>query len=127
MTRLRIIAGVAALLLMGCKTKETNCKQYFTGTWIYEKYPKTQIYAVRTLSKQLEYTENGKYFYEFDIKWVSDCKYQLLYKGTTSSTPAAAKIGEVTTVDILKINQDEMTYQTVFKNLKEVGNMKKEN
>lgn len=104
--------------------KERNeCKKYFSGTWKYEKYDVEYIYVKRDLKKQFEYVENGKYYYEFDIKWLTECKYQLTYKGTSSPLPAEAKIGEMFTVEILNINDSITEYKTVFRDLEDRGKM----
>ncbi|WP_040252091.1 hypothetical protein [Psychroserpens mesophilus] len=100
-----------------------NCKEYFSGKWKYEKFDVEYIYVERTLKKQYEYMENGKYFYEFDIEWINDCKYELTYKGTTSPNSAAAKIGEKFTIEITKINDSLTEYKTVFRDLEETGKM----
>lgn len=81
------------------------------------------IYVERNKDKQFEYIENGKYYYEFDIDLITDCKYELTYKGTTSPNSAAAKIGEKFTIEIIKINDSEMEYKTTFRNLEDVGKM----
>lgn len=100
-----------------------DCKEYFSGKWKYERYDVEYIYVVRDMEKQYEYMENGKYYYEFDIEWVTECKYQLTYKGTTSPKPAAAKIGEKFIIEITKINDSLTEYKTVFRDLEDVGKM----
>lgn len=113
------------VLFHSCKMDKADCKKYFAGKWKYEQYAPETAYVIRTLDKQIEYVENGKYHYDFDIKWLSDCSYQLIYIGTNSSTPAKAKIGETTVVEIVDIEAAEMKYHTKFRNLEEVGKMTK--
>jgi hypothetical protein len=76
----------------------TDCKKMFPGKWKYRNVSATESYVVRTLEKQLEYEENGKYYYEFKIRWISDCKYELTYIGTNSPKPFVANINETCTV-----------------------------
>ena len=102
---------------------QKECKKHFTGKWKYEKYDIEYIYVVRDQKKQYEYTENGKYYYEFDITWLTECKYELTYKRTNSPNPAAAKIGEKFTVDIINIDESSTAYKTVFRDLEDVGKM----
>ena len=121
----KILIYLAITFLISCKMDKANCRKYFAGKWKYEQYAPETAYVIRTLDKQIEYVENGKYHYDFDIKWLSDCSYQLIYKGTNSSTPAKAKIGETTIVEIVDIEATEMKYHTKFRNLEEVGKMTK--
>lgn len=102
---------------------EKECEKYFAGKWKYEKYDVEYIYVVRDLKKQYEYTENGKYYYEFDIRWLTECSYELTYKGTNSPNTAAAEVGEKFTVEIITINDSITEYKTVFRDLEDVGKM----
>jgi len=80
---------------------------------------------MRTLEKQIEYNTKGKYYYEFKIKWLNNCKYQLTYLGTNSPHPAVIKIGESLSVEILNIGQTQMIYKTIFRDLQETDEMEK--
>ncbi len=102
-----------------------DCKSMFTGKWKYEQISAKDMYVVRTLEKQYEYVENGKYYYEFDINWHSECKYELTYVGTNSPKPALAKVGESFTVEIIEINRKTMKYKTIFRELTDIGEMQK--
>jgi len=113
------------ILFLFSFTPIENCKKVFKGKWKYNDLPVEQMYVERTLKKQFEYVENGKYNYEFDIKWISKCKYELTYKGTTSPNPAVAKIGESFTVEVIEINDSTMKYKTVFQDMEEIGEMTK--
>ena len=115
------------LLATGCKSDPADCKNYFSGKWKYKIHAVDKIYVVRTLEQQIEYVADGKYHYDFDIKWISDCKYEIKYKGTNNPKPAVAKIGETTTVEILAAEKNKMTYQTYFRDLQQVGEMERIN
>lgn len=100
-----------------------NCKKHFAGKWKYSDMPAEKMYVERTKNKQLEYIEDGKYYYEFEIKWVNSCKYQAIYKGTNSPYPANTAIGEATTIEILEITRDKMKYHTKFGDVEETAEM----
>lgn len=117
------LTSLIFLFLITFKVDKNNCKKNFVGKWKYSEIPKEKTYVVRTLDKQLEYSENGKYYYEFSIKWINDCKYEITYIGTNSPFPAVTKIGEITTVKIINIDKTKMKYHTYFRNLEEVGEM----
>lgn len=106
-------------------SQTTDCKKSFPGKWKYKHTPVEEAYVVRTLEKQFEYVENGKYFYEFKIKWLSSCKYELTYIGTNSPTPSVANINETCTVDIIGIDNEYMKYRTIFRDQLDVSEMEK--
>jgi hypothetical protein len=106
-------------------TADNNCRKYFKGKWKYKNITQDSTYVIRTLEKQVEYTSKGKYYYEFKIKWLSSCKYQLTYIKTTSPKPAVINIGETLTVEIISINSSHMTYKTVFRDMQETDEMEK--
>jgi hypothetical protein len=103
----------------------TDCKKMFPGKWKYRNVSATESYVVRTLEKQLEYEENGKYYYEFKIRWISDCKYELTYTGTNSPKPFVANINETCTVEIIGIDNEYMKYKTIFRDQLDVSEMEK--
>jgi hypothetical protein len=102
-----------------------DCQKLFAGKWKYKNISIEESYVVRTLDKQFEYVENGKYYYEFKIKWLSNCKYELKYIGTTSPKPSVANINETCTVHILGIDNDYMKYRTIFRDQLDVSEMEK--
>ncbi len=116
---------VIVLLLCTAFAEPKNCKKYFSGKWKYNDLSASTIYVVRTKKKQFEYTEDGKYYFEYNIKWLSACKYQMTYIKTNSPTPAIAQPGETLVVDIVDIQQNTMQYKTTFRDKQEIGSMTK--
>lgn len=106
-------------------SQTSDCKKLFPGKWKYKNVTVEEMYVVRTLDKQFEYVENGKYYYEFKIKWLSNCKYELTYIGTTSPTPSVAKPNETCTVEIIGIDNEYMKYRTIFRDQLDVSEMEK--
>lgn len=104
---------------------QTDCKKLFPGKWKYKNVPVAESYVVRTLDKQLEYVENGKYYYEFKIKWLSNCKYELSYVSTTSPDTTFASLRETCTVQIIGIDNDYMKYRTIFRDQLDVSEMER--
>jgi hypothetical protein len=114
---------LALVFIMFSQTPD--CKKMFPGKWRYKNTPTEESYVVRTLEKQYEYVENGKYYYEFKIKWLSSCKYELTYIGTNSPTPSVANTNETCTVEIIGIDNEYMKYKTVFRDQLDVSEMEK--
>lgn len=106
-------------------SQSPDCKKLFPGKWKYKNISTEESYVVRTLEKQYEYVENGKYYYEFKIKWLSSCKYELTYIGTTSPKPSVANINETCTVEIIGIDNEYMKYRTIFRDQLDVSEMEK--
>lgn len=121
MMLLKYFAALALVL----SARSTDCKKMFPGKWKYRNVPATETYVVRTLEKQLEYEDNGKYYYEFKIRWLSDCKYELTYIGTNSPKPCVANINETCTVEIIGIDNEYMKYKTIFRDQLDVSEMEK--
>jgi len=113
------------IILAACSalTQPKNCKKHFPGKWRYDDLPASKIYVIRTKKKQFEYTEDGEYYFEYNIKWLTACKYQMTFVKTNSPIPAIAKPGETLIVDILEIGQTTMQYKTVFRDKQETGSM----
>ena len=112
-------------ILFALLFQSTDCKKLFPGKWKYRNLSVQEAYVVRTLTKQYEFVENGKYYYEFKIRWLSNCKYELTYLGTTSPKPALANINETLTVEILGIDSEYMKYRTIFRDILDVSEMEK--
>ena len=106
-------------------TQTSDCKKLFPGKWKYRNYSTEEAFVVRTLDKQYEYVENGKYYYEFKIKWLSNCKYELTYIGTNSPKPSVANVNETCTVEIIGIDSEYMKYRTIFRDQLDVSEMDK--
>ncbi len=106
---------------------EANCKEYFPGKWKYDKYPTSTIYVIRTIEKQFEYTQDGKYYYEYEINWLSDCRYQMIYLSTSNPNMLNRNIGDTIAVEIDNARTRSMSYKTTFKNKIDSGSMTKIN
>ena len=100
-----------------------DCKEKSIGKWEYYGLSKDTLYAVQTLTKHLEMANNGTCEYQFDIHWMNDCKYELIYKGTTCERPAVSNVGEKTIVEIINLKSDTLFYHTTFRDMEEYGKM----
>ena len=102
---------------------QVNCKKHFSGKWKYDKFSTSIIYVTRTKKKQFEHTQNGKYYYEYDLKWLEKCKYQMTLVSITDPNPAIAKEGDILIVEITSSLENKMSYKTIYKNKQRTGNM----
>ena len=119
-----LLASFLILLLVSFNPSQ-NCKKYFPGKWKYDDLPTSTIYVVRTKKKQFEYTQNGKYYYEYDLKWLKKCKYQMTFVLTTDPNPAVAREGDVLIVEIIDISKSKMQYKTTAGGQQDIGKMTK--
>ena len=103
----------------GSLSPYNNCKKDFIGNWEYdivdpEDLKTKKIYVERTLNKTYEFMENKKFYFEYDAKWINDCKYELTFVKTNKPNWLIKK-GEMIKVEILVINKNEMKYSTTFR------------
>jgi hypothetical protein len=68
-----------------------------------------------TMDKTIERLENGKYTFEYSHKWINDCTYESIFKGTNKPNYKLQKIGEKMTVEILEIDKNQMKYSALYK------------
>jgi hypothetical protein len=73
-----------------------------------------KVNVERTLSKTVEYQNNKKFMFEYDSKWIDNCRYELIFKRTTKPNYIDIKVGEKIVVEILEINKEHMTYKATF-------------
>jgi hypothetical protein len=111
-------------LPQGSLSSNNNCRLNFPGKWVY-KVANANITVERSLEKTIEYTDNGKYRFEYDNKWINDCQYQLIFKKTTKPNYTLSKIGEVFDIEILEIDNKTMRYKGVFRKKETEGEMTK--
>lgn len=117
-------------LPQGISSVDNNCKKQFVGNWQYDvidsrDLKKKEVVVVRTIDKTLEYMDNKKYVYEYDNKWISNCKYELIFKRTTDPNFKLINIGEIISVEIDQIDNEQMSYTSEFRNNIKKGEMVK--
>jgi len=109
-------------LAQGSLSTNNHCKIFFEGKWSYE-VQNTKYDVVRTLNKTTEYTDNKKYFYEYDAKWINDCEYDLIFKKSNKPNYTLIKPGEKVHVEIIAIDKDTMRYKGTFRKRDVIGEM----
>lgn len=120
---------LAFSFLLACTSSKDdqslNCKKNFSGKWKYDNRTTSEIYVERTKNKQYEYTKGGKYYYEYDVKWLDKCRYQMTFVKTNSPVPYKSWEGDVLTVEILSTGPNKIQYKTVYENDSYSGYMTK--
>ncbi len=86
-----------------------DCKKYFAGKWQYTSQMQ-RITVERTLDKSVE--QIGNHTYEYSIKWLDNCKYQLIFK--SSDDPNYEVPDKPMIVDILGIDNQTMEYEAMY-------------
>jgi len=110
----------------GAYSPYSDCRKFFEGTWTYTV--NNQVFEVeRTFDKTIEYTENKRYKFEYENKWLDDCTYEIKLVKTNKPHYQLEQIGEMVTVKILKIDKTKMKYTAVFRGRETPGEMRKIN
>ncbi|MDR3714464.1 MAG: hypothetical protein P4L51_16755 [Puia sp.] len=108
----------------GAYSPNNNCRKFFEGTWSYTANSQT-IDIERTFDKTIEYTENKKYKFEYENRWLDDCKYEIKFIKTNRPNYNLEQIGEIITVEILEIDKTQMKYTAVFRGRETPGEMRR--
>ena len=111
-------------LPQGSLSLNNNCKLNFAGKWV-TNFNGQKIEVERTLSKSVEYYENRKYYFSYDIEWINDCEYKLIFKKTNKPNFTFTKPGEFLNIEILEIDSKTMKYNAVFRGNSNIGEMVK--
>jgi hypothetical protein len=121
----KVLLSVLVLTSIGCfgQTDTVNYKNNSIGKWKYLNFSPDLIYVVQTLDKHTEFAEKGSCNYEFDVNWINDSEYELIYAGTNCKRAAVSEIGEITKVKIIKIDKDTLFYHTRFRDMEDFGKM----
>ena len=107
----------------GAYSVNHDCKRFFVGNWKY-KAANQNVYVERTLDKTTEYI--GKYAFDYENKWISDCEYEMIFKKTTMPDYSLEKPGEKLLVKITNIDNDVMRYVATFRGRDSEGEMTKD-
>lgn len=113
------------LLLVSCYNQERNCKDFKTGTFVFEQEIEGKIHVstfVRTSEYEIE-TYNGKTD-TANIRWVNDCEYILQKKHPKNMAEKKA-----VQMKILATTKDSYTfeYNIVGDTNKQKGTIRKTN
>ncbi|MEX0968779.1 MAG: tetratricopeptide repeat protein [Bacteroidia bacterium] len=93
--------------------KNVNCKMAHNGKFKYgSNQSDTTAYIERKGNKQTEYYENNKYQTEFNIKWISDCEYELTFINTNDPALNFLTKGDKLTIIISNVNDKQYEYQS---------------
>ena len=116
------------MLPQGSFSSHNNCKPLFSGKWKYnaisaEDLQSGDIIVDRTLQLTTEFTENRKYSFQYETKWINDCSYELTLKKTTKPNFKLINVGEVVTVEITYIDKEVMRYKGTFRDKNTEGEM----
>jgi hypothetical protein len=103
----------------------SNCKVLFKGTWSYAANGKKYIDKIDgTTMIETNYSDAAST--EYKIKWVNNCKYQLIMVHSNDKAMALLNPGSVITIEILEMDDKIMRYQLEYGTSRVNGIMEKE-
>ena len=117
------ILSLLALLLVAATGYCQDCSILKKGKFRYVDNP--SAWFVIDGSKHTEYLENGKYYIQSTLKWVSGCTYTMTMKKCTMPD-FPYKPNDVMTVTVTKIEDGVIHFSTDIEGNKAEGKVKKE-
>jgi tetratricopeptide (TPR) repeat protein len=95
------------------KDENINCKMAHNGKFIYaSNQSDTTAYIERKGNKQTEHFENDKYQTEFNIKWISDCEYELTFVKTNDPELNFLQKGDKLIIKISNVKDNQYEYHS---------------
>jgi hypothetical protein len=103
----------------------SNCKALFKGTWSYVANGKKYSDKIDgTTMIETNHADAAKS--EYKIKWLNNCKYELLLVHSNDKAMDLLKTGSVITIEIMEMDEKNMRYQLEYGTNKVSGTMEKE-
>jgi hypothetical protein len=108
--------------LLGLSNSNNDCSEFKVGRYIYlnkeeNQFDRTHI-AIRTTNRQIYIDSEKGDTLIYDLKWISNCEYELIYTKSNLKKEGFVKIGDTLSVSIEPI--DNMTFNYTSK-IKENG------
>ncbi len=105
-----VFTSIVSLSFCQQETTKTNCSILKHGKFKYIDIEDTSAYVIINNTKHIEYHNNNKYYIKSDIKWLSDCEYEMtMTEITIPNFPF--KPGDLMNVKVNKI-ENEVIYYT---------------
>ncbi|MEO8415336.1 MAG: hypothetical protein ABI472_16875 [Ginsengibacter sp.] len=103
----------------------SNCKALFKGTWSYVANGKKYSDKIEGATMiETNHADAAKSAYK--IKWVSNCKYELILLHSTDKAMLLIKPGSILTIEIMEMDEKNMRFQLEYGASRVSGIMEKE-
>ncbi|ANQ51819.1 hypothetical protein MY04_4483 [Flammeovirga sp. MY04] len=113
-----VIFFVIYIILFSCVSSNNNCNRFKEGRFIYfnkeEKQFDPKHIAFRTSDKQIGIDLEKGDTLTYDLKWMSDCEYKLIFTESTLNKEGFIKIGDTLTVTIEPIDHSTFSYSSII-------------
>ena len=109
-----VIFLVFIISLIGCVNSNNDCSEFKEGRFVYlnkeeNKFDQSHI-AIRTVNKQIYIDSEKGDTLIYDLKWISNCEYELIYTESNLNKEGFLKIGDTLSVTIEPIDNTTFSY-----------------
>lgn len=104
----------------------SDCRGLFTGSWSYVANGKKYIDKLAG-DKMFETNINTGQLTEYKVRWLDNCKYDLIIVRSNDPAMKLIKPGAIISIDIMEIDKEQMRFQLTYGESHTGGLMKKEN
>lgn len=106
------------ILLVGFTRSKSDCSEFKQGKFIClnkeeKQFDQSQI-VIRTINKQIYIDSAKNDTLVYDLKWVSDCEYQLINTKSNLKKEGFVKIGDTLLVTIEPIDSTTFKYRSLI-------------
>ncbi len=105
--------------LLGLANSNNDCSEFKEGRYIYlnkeeNQFDQTHI-AIRTTNRQIYIDSEKGDTLIYDLKWISNCEYELIYTKSNLKKEGFVKIGDTLSVSIEPIDNTTFNYTSKIK------------
>ena len=107
--------------ILGLVNSNINCSEFKEGRYIYlnkeeNQFDQTHI-AIRTTNKQIYIDSEKGDTLIYDLNWISNCEYELIYTKSNLKKEGLVKIGDTFTITMVPIDKPSFNYTSkIMKN-----------
>ena len=105
----KIVLVFSALAMMACNSKD--CKSFQQGRYKLIGDQAGDVIVERTGDVQIETSVEGDFKHEFNIRWVDDCNYELVFLRTNK--PSMIALTEMDTLKVEIVSTEGNTCNTI--------------
>jgi hypothetical protein len=94
---------IIILLNEGCQNAQIDCQDFKTGEFTNKPDNSSGVKIIRSANEQIESNDEENYRDVFEVEWISECEYILIFKETSDP-----KLNHLTNKDTIRIQITEI-------------------
>lgn len=112
---MRLYSLLVALVLFSCGGQE--CSEFKVGKFKLKGDQTGDIILERTADRQFEISEKEGYINEFELTWIDECNYRLVFEKTNKPTLVNLSVEDTMYVEIISCENNSCTTIARLKDL----------